>query len=280
MTKTKQGKHITHTRRWSVQIDKDHMAYLCTPMKQGTPRLAAYMNLLASVAETSTLFHPPYGQPFYLEEGQVVISITDLSDRWKWARETVRKFLDKLAEFKLLTKEQLDRCSLITMKMTWEDDITLRGIIDSSTRFSLPQSVCDDIAEWICEEIDDSNLLKTIEETLILAELNECGPLPHVETAIQYEMIRQLVRISHPQEPILPTEMDSYSSELISRIFTDSFSGKWEGWLPFIRDIKNRSLLYLGESGLSDALSSYNNCRDSFIPLLKHLNVVEGTQTL
>ncbi len=62
-----------------------------------------------------------YGRTFNLEAGQLVISITDLANRWDWARETVRKFLDRLETFKILSKSPLDRCSILTMNIEWLD---------------------------------------------------------------------------------------------------------------------------------------------------------------
>lgn len=279
MTKFKSSSHTTHARKWSVELNPDHLKFLITPMKQGASRLAAYTNLLASVAETATSYQPLYGQPISLEAGQVVISITDLSDRWKWARETVRKFLDQLADFNLLTKEQLDRCSLITMKMNWEESELTQGIIDPSARFLIPQELYDKIAMWISGELFKEDLLNSIEDFLLAEEINGASHLPYLSTAIQYEMIRQVVRISTSSEVDVPVKMDSYSESIIGRIFNDCISGKWEEWLQFIEEVKQGELFYTfisTSSEASDASTSYTDCRDLFVSLLIHLNVVAG----
>ena len=283
MTKIKTGSHTTHTRKWTVEINHDHLKFLCIPVKQGASRLAAYMNLLASVAETTTSFQPLYGQPISLEAGQVVISITDLSDRWKWARETVRKFLDQLADFNLLTKVQLDRCSLITMKMTWEDAELTQGILDPSSRFLIPQQLYDNIAKWMEDEISKESLLASIEDFLLAEEINGATHLPYLSSAIQYETIRQLVRILTSEKAVVADKMDSYSENLISRIFNGCLSGKWEEWLDFIQDAKQTKLFYpfiSTDSEAPGASTSYTDCRDIFVSLLNHLNVEAGIETL
>lgn len=280
MTKIKTGGHTAHSRKWFVELNIDHLKFLCTPTKQGASRLASYMDLLASVAETDTFHQPLYGQPISLEAGQVVISITDLSDRWKWARETVRKYLDQLADFNLLTKVQLDRCSLITMTMTWEDVELTHGILDPSARFLIPKHLYDNIAKWIKEEMSKEELLASIEDFLLSEEIKGNSLMPYLATAIQYETIRQVVRITTLTETNVPTRMDAYSENLISRIFNDCLSGKWEEWLQFIEDAKRVKLFYPSVSEDSRDMSSYTVCRDIFVSLLNHLNVIRDSESL
>lgn len=280
MTKIKTGGHTAHSRKWFVELNIDHLKFLCTPTKQGASRLASYMDLLASVAETDTFHQPLYGQPISLEAGQVVISITDLSDRWKWARETVRKYLDQLADFNLLTKQQLDRCSLITMKMTWEDASLIHGILDPAARFLIPKQLNDNITKWMNEELSKEKVLGSIEDFLLSEEINGATHLPYLSSVIQYETIRQLIRICLNQDADVPAKMDAYSENLISRVFNDCLSGKWEEWLQFIDDAKRVKLFYPSVYQDSRDVSSNTDCRDIFVSLLNHLNVVRDSESL
>ena len=86
MTKTKYNRQTPHSRLWNVRLTPEIMDYLAIPTKFGASRLSAYLYLLHNVAETKTPYKPAYGQTFNLETGQLVISITDLADRWNWAR--------------------------------------------------------------------------------------------------------------------------------------------------------------------------------------------------
>lgn len=141
MTKTKSNQQTTSPRVKAVRLTPDALEYLCGTTKNGASRLGAYFSLLKDAVETTTIFMPPYGQSFNLEPGQLVISITELSRRWEWARETVRKFLDQLEALHILTKEQLDRCSLITMKIEWLEVGYPSVITAPFPSFELPQHI-------------------------------------------------------------------------------------------------------------------------------------------
>lgn len=279
MTKFKTNSHTGHTRRWSVELTPQQIKFLCTPMKQGASRLAAYFSLLTGVVETTTSYQPLYGQAFNLEEGQTVISITDLSERWKWARETVRKFLDQLADFGLLTKEQLDRCSLITMKMNWEDAALTRGIQESNVCSLITQQLRDNISLWMNDALSTESLLEEIEDFLLTEEINGCPHMPLLSTAIQYETVRQLLHSTDSVETTVPKTMDAFSAELVSRIFNECLCGNWEEWLRFISTARRTELFhpsFYEDSGKASTPPSYDHCRDLLVSLLYHLSVFDN----
>lgn len=143
MTKTKYNRQTPHSRLWNVRLTPEILDYLAVPTKFGASRLSAYLYLLHNVAETKTPYKPAYGQTFNLETGQLVISITDLADRWNWARETVRKFFDQLEVFGLLSKTPLDRCSLVTMTMDWQDAAYAPAFIMPQVPFMMPEPLAD-----------------------------------------------------------------------------------------------------------------------------------------
>ena len=235
MTKTKYDRQTSHSRSWSVRLTPEIMDYLSAPTKFGASRLSAYLHLLRSVAETTTVYKPTFGRTFSLEAGQLVISITDLADRWNWARETVRKFFDQMESFGLLTKSQLDRCSLITMTMEWLDAGYAPAFIMPSVLFTVPNVLADKMDEWLDGDIADSELVEMIEETVADFENTDVNVSSHSISALQYSLIRQMVRKWQTDGTVPPETADSYSIECLGRIFTVCLSGNWSHWLRLLK---------------------------------------------
>lgn len=235
MTKTKYNRQTPHTRSWHVRLTPEIMDYLAVPTKFGTSRLSAYIYLLHNVAETTTPYKPMYGQTFSLEAGQLVISITDLADRWNWARETVRKFLDKLEAFGLLSKSQLDRSSLVTMTMDWSDAGYAPVLIMPPVPFRMPELLVGKMDEWLNGDIADSELVEIIVETLDSFDTAVGEAYSNRVAAIQYFLIRQMIGKWYGHLPELPETPDSYSVECIGRIFTVCLSGNWSDWIRLLK---------------------------------------------
>lgn len=235
MTKTKYNRQMPHTRSWHVRLTPEIMDYLAVPTKFGTSRLSAYLYLLHNVAETTTPYKPMYGQTFSLETGQLVISITDLADRWNWARETVRKFLDQLETFGLLSKSQLDRCSLITMTMEWAGAGYASVFMMPQTTFNMPEQLSDKMDEWLNGDIADSELVETLEETVDSFDRTNEDAYSHSVSALQYSLIRQMIGNWYRNQPLLPEIADSYTIDCLGRIFNVCISGNWSDWLRLLK---------------------------------------------
>lgn len=235
MTKTKYNRQMPHSRLWNVRLTPEIMDYLAAPTKFGASRLTAYHYLLHNVAETTTPYKPVYGQTFNLETGQLVISITDLADRWNWARETVRKFFKQLEVFGLLSKTPLDRCSLVTMTMDWQDSAYAPAFIMPQVPFMVPESLADKMDEWLDGGITDSELVETIGETLESFDKEDDDAYSHKISSLQYSLIRQMVGKLHNLSAGLPEMADSYSIECLGRIFNVCLSGNWSDWLRLLK---------------------------------------------
>jgi len=235
MTKTKYNRQTPHSRIWNVRLTPEILDYLAAPTKFGASRLSAYLYLLHNVAETTTPYKPAYGQTFNLETGQLVISITDLADRWNWARETVRKFFDQLEVFGLLSKTPLDRCSLVTMTMDWQYAAYTTAFIMPQVPFKMPEPLADKMDEWLNGDIADSELVETIEETLESFDKEDYEPYSHRISSLQYSLIRQMIGKWYENQPELPETADSYSIECIGRIFSVCLSGNWIDWLRLLK---------------------------------------------
>lgn len=235
MTKTKYNRQMPHSRLWNVRLTPEIMDYLAAPTKFGASRLAAYLYLLHNVAETKTPYKPAYGQTFNLETGQLVISITDLADRWDWARETVRKFFEQLEVFGLLSKTPLDRCSLVTMTMDWQDSAYAPAFIMPQVPFMVPEPLADKMDEWLDGGITDSELVETIEETLESFDKEDNDAYSHKISSLQYLLIRQMIGKWHNHPAELPETADSYSNECLGRIFNVCLSGNWSNWLQLLK---------------------------------------------
>lgn len=235
MTKTKYNRQMPHSRLWNVRLTPEIMDYLAAPTKFGASRLSAYLYLLHNVAETITPYKPMYGRTFNLETGQLVISITDLADKWNWARETVRKFFDQLESFGLLSKSQLDRCSLVTMMMEWPDAAYAPAFIMPQVPFKMPKPLADKMDEWLDGNITDSELVETIEETLESFDKEDNDAYSHKISSLQYLLIRQMIGKWHNHPAELHEMADSYSIECLGRIFNVCLSGNWSDWLQLLK---------------------------------------------
>lgn len=62
MTKNKYDRQTSHSRPWCVRLTPEIMAYLSAPTKYGASRLSAYLFLLRSVAETTTVYNPAFSR--------------------------------------------------------------------------------------------------------------------------------------------------------------------------------------------------------------------------
>lgn len=235
MTKTKYNRQTPHSRLWNVRLTPEILDYLAVPTKFGASRLSAYLYLLHNVAETKTPYKPAYGQTFNLETGQLVISITDLADRWNWARETVRKFFDQLEVFGLLSKTPLDRCSLVTMTMDWPDAAYAAAFIMPPLPFKVPEPLADKMDEWLDGNITDPELVETIGETLESFDKEDDDAYSHKISSLQYSLIRQMVGKLHNLSAGLPEMADSYSIKCLGRIFNVCLSGNWSDWLRLLK---------------------------------------------
>ena len=218
-----------------MRLPPEILDYLAVPTKFGASRLSAYLYLLHNVAETKTPYKPAYGQTFNLETGQLVISITDLADRWNWARETVRKFFDQLEVFGLLSKTPLDRSSLVTMMMDWPDAAYAPAFIMPQVPFKVPEPLADKMDEWLDGNITDSELVETIVETLESFDKEDDDAYSHKIISLQYSLIRQMIGKWHNRPAELPGTADSCSIECLGRIFNVYLSGNWSAWLHLLK---------------------------------------------
>lgn len=235
MTKTKYNRQTPHSHTWLVHLTPEILEYLSVPTKYGASRLCAYLYLLHNVSETTTSYKPMFGQTFNLEAGQLVISITDLADKWNWARETVRKFFDQLEVFGLLSKTPLDRCSLVTMTMDWLDAAYAPAFIMPQVPFKVSEPLAYKMGEWLDDNITDSELVETIGETLESFDKKDEKVCSHKISSIQYSLIRQMIGKWYEHHPGLPETADSYSIECLGRIFSVCLSGNWMDWLRLLK---------------------------------------------
>ena len=273
MTKTKYNRQMPHSRLWNVRLTPEILDYLAAPTKFGTSRLSAYLYLLHNVAETITPYKPMYGRTFNLETGQLVISITELADRWNWARETVRKFFDQLESFGLLSKSQLDRCSLVTMTMEWTNAGYEPAFVMPQVPFRMPELLVGRMDEWLDGGITDSELVETIEETLESFDKEDYETYSHRISSLQYSLIRQMIGKWHNLPAELHEMADSYSIECLGRIFNVCLSGNWSDWL---RLLKGYSPCLDHESHAvrnSKEPTSITNARSALNGLFNHLKV-------
>lgn len=236
MTKTKPTNQTITKRLKTVKLTPEVLEYLCGATKFGASRLGAYFSLLQCAVETTTPFTPLYGRSFNLEAGQLVISITDLSKTWEWARETVRKFLDQLETFKLLTKEQLDRCSLITMEIEWLDVEYTPVLTVSFPTFELPKDLSANMDRWLDGDIADEELAEAIINAVSTFENTDVNVSSYLIAEMQYALIRQLIEKRADSQTQLPIIPDDNSLAMLCHLHDNVLSGNWNLWLRVVRE--------------------------------------------
>ena len=273
MTKPKFNRPVPHSRPWAVRLTPEILEYLMAPTKYGSSRLGAYVSLLQSTAETATSYKPMYGQTFDLEEGQLVISITDLADQWNWARETVRKFLDQLEAFKLLVKKNLDRCSLLTMTMEWLDAGYKSVIPDVFPDFQMPKSLSDKMDEWLSGDITDAEMAEASAEVASTFENTDAFVLSYQLDALLFSMIRQLVGRwsgNHVELPLLP---DASTRELLGSLWNRCLSGNWLMWFSLLKEYSSGASPKPADPKHSKESAAMTDGRAILDSLFNHLKV-------
>lgn len=263
-----------------MKLTPEIMEYLCVPTKQGASRLLAYFMLVQSVVESTTSYTPLYGRTFDMEAGQLVISITDLAKKWNWARETVRKFLDRLEEFRLLTMEKLDRCTLVTMNVEWLDDGYPQVFDVPILSFEMPQHLADMMSDWLSGDITDDELLLEIGETVGCFDDHRADVSPHFIVALQYSLIRQLIHKWSVKPIVTATSPDKLCGELLSEIFFSLLSGNWNMWLDLLKSYSPHISSVNGNLGAIRTPAIISDGRTKLDSMFKHLNVVFDRHTL
>lgn len=273
MTKTKYNRQMPLSRIWNVRLSPEILDYLAAPTKFGASRLSAYLYLLHNVAETITPYKPMYGRTFNLETGQLVISITDLADKWNWARETVRKFFDQLESFGLLSKSQLDRCSLVTMTMEWTDAGYEPAFVMPQVPFRMPELLVGRMDEWLDGDITDSELVETIGETLESFDKEDDEACSHRISSLQYSLIRQMIGKWNNLPAEFHDTADSYSIDCLGRIFKVCLSGNWSEWLRLLKGYSPGLGHETSVIGAAKETSSLSDARSALDGLFNHLKV-------
>lgn len=274
MTTNDHTRQAPQTRSKAVKLTPEIMEYLCVPTKQGASRLLAYFTLVQSAVESTTSYTPLYGRTFDMEAGQLVISITDLAKKWNWARETVRKFLDRLEEFKLLMMEKLDRCTLITMNVEWLDDGYPQVFDVPILSFEMPQHLTDMMLNWLAGGITDDVLLVEIGETVRRFDDHGAHVSPHLVVALQYSLIRQLIYKWSATPNVTASSPDKVCGELLSEIFFSLLSGNWNMWLELLKSYSPHISSVDGNLSAIRTPAIISDGRAKLDSLFKHLNVV------
>lgn len=280
MTKNIYNRQTPQSRPRAVRLTPEIIEYLCVPTKQGASRLLAYLSLVQSAVESTTPYTPLYGRTFDMEAGQLVLSITDMAKRWNWARETVRKFLDRLGEFRLLSMEKLDHCTLVTMNIEWLDDGYSPVLDVPFLSFEMPHPLAGKMAGWLTGDIADDELLEEIGAVMENLEGADADVSSHLVAALQYSLIRQLIRQWAVTPEEIPVTPDKDCGEIVTEIFFSLLSGNWNLWLCILDSYRPG-----GSSGTGVADADMNqplisDGRAMLDSLFNHLNVVFDRDTV
>lgn len=234
MIKNKKNHQIPHTGKWSVRLTTEMLNHLTELTKFKASKLDAYLNLLEDAAVAKATYESAYGQTSSPEAGQLVISITNLAKRWHWSRDTVRKFLDQLEAFGMLSQSRVDRRTLITMTVDYGDAGQSSVPQKPKSSFKMPQQLAVKMDEWLSYIIDKSELVDAIEETIASFDRTNKDTYADRVLALQYSLIRQLISRWYVDSPAIPEVADHYSLGCLEHIFSVYLSGNWLDWLNFL----------------------------------------------
>ena len=145
--------------QWAIQVPANFLDYINVPTQKGKSRGEAIVDLMEMCTLKPVEMKLPFGSTVSLVPGQLVVSISDLAEKWNWARETVRKFIGRLEKFGILSKKQLDRCSLITMNILPLDP----EFEEKLTSLCLEDSVSAQIDKWLGGETDDTAMAEFLD---------------------------------------------------------------------------------------------------------------------
>lgn len=270
MTQTQSNLQITEASQWRIDLSNEAVEFLCGATKNGFSRLEAYHNLLSTAAASPTLYKPMYGHAFYLAPGQFVISITDLAESWQWARETVRKFFDKMESLTLLKKEQLDRCSLITLNMAFAGNNCDVYFLPQKKYLALDE-ITEGMAKWLCGRIRDKQFTEIIEHCIVQNSHLSDSEKPRYIAELLYIQIRKVAAAWAIGDVELPADSAEDIKAQLFEILNHHLSGNWESWLAVLNtynpDIYSAVLTPLSVDRNS-TLSVAKKCLDSIFAQL------------
>lgn len=219
---------------WSVNLDEDMISFLRKPTMKGASRLDAYFYLLKSCLDTPTTAKPVFEEEIALEPYQIVVVITDLAEKWNWSRETVRKFLDRLERFGLLKKQQLDRCSVLTMTVTCID----KELNELLRTMKLRPELSEYIGKWERGEVDDDQLEERFDNLFFNVYANEPADNPVIACGLTAQTLilwaKRIVvnEIGHDFD-ISPVAYH-YLMPMVKCVFFDMQNRSWSRWCNFV----------------------------------------------
>ena len=220
---------------WRVTLGESALGYLNEDAAKGASRMTAFLNLLQSCALESTDIKLPFGSTITLRPGQLVVGITELGSRWKWARETVRKFLDQLEDFGLLVKQQLDRCSLITLNLTKVDG----QLEEQIAQLALPEELSDEIDRWFEGEIDTEGMAAVLAHYFDFERNDECFNNPEREIELKIQTmglwLKRVAEHCAGESFTLTSEMWDTVKPTIAVLYAYFIQDDWEKWATSMR---------------------------------------------
>lgn len=177
------------------QLETNHLGisnalleFLAPEEDKRLTKLEAYFDLL----EMATHFKSHvscFGQEFDLVPGEIVTSISELANKWRWQRATVRKFVDTLVELGQVIHTPQVKCSrmeLVSLRFKWLPtdhpqrlfgDITFpKGEVPLAEYGQVTTSIIRELSEQFAENATpvtdgDGNILYSAEERSQVATL-------------------------------------------------------------------------------------------------------------
>lgn len=166
------------------------------------------------------------------------------------------------------------------MNLEWLDDGYSHVLDVPFLSFEMPHPLADKMSDWLSGDIADDELLEEIGAAVVIFDGGDAGVSSNLIAALQYSLIRQLIRewaMTHEEIPVTP---DKNCGEIITEIFFSLLSGNWNLWLCLLDSYRpgGSSRTGLSDAGMNTPLIS--DGRAMLDSLFNHLNVVFDRDTV
>lgn len=241
-SKTTKGQPRVGIREpWAIELSEPAVDFLRVPTQKGFNRLDAYCYLLNNCVMEPTEFKLPFGSTISLNVGELVVSITDLAEKWDWARETVRKFLDRLESLGMLVKRQLDRCSVISLRIVYVDP-SKQELINA---MELHPKLAEYIDKWLKGDIDDAEIASLFAHYFdfdMADSFHNKAQLEHFTKTVTIVLwIKRVAEHVSGDTIIYPVNLWQSMTRMVTEIYAQHVMDDWGRWVKIIRLILNNA---------------------------------------
>lgn len=225
--------------------------YLCEKTEGRSSRMEAFCDLWE---KASNGFVSPFlkGKGDWLKANQCLVTITDLANEWHWHRLTVRTFLEKLEDLRLVRINRLVKCCVITIPVG--GDISQPDTDEQEPAFV--QELRAALSDYAFGKTDMAETAKAVEQT-VEAELSrlsdtdggDCAEDIAQQKSELYDTALSLVSVASLLRVLRKSRFDS--PDALTTFFREDLGGDWSGFVEAAKVLAE--LVLDGQSALLDS---------------------------